>query len=123
VEVIAALAIVSIALLGLLRLHLTSVKMAETAQARTQAVFLARAKITETLCSEYRQTETKEGTAETDGLNFAWRTELTSADLPQLGKLGLRTLQRLRVNVSWREGDARKSVELTTYVADSKTNE
>ena len=49
VEVIVALVIVSISLLGLIRLHLISISMADSAEMTSQAVLLAEEKIAETL--------------------------------------------------------------------------
>ena len=48
IEVIAALAIVSIALLGLLELHLTSIKMTDTARTTALAILVAQEKAAET---------------------------------------------------------------------------
>ena len=59
VEVIVALVIVSISLLGLIRLHLISISMADAAEMTSQAVLLAEEKIAETLALGYP----KEGTA------------------------------------------------------------
>ena len=123
IEVIAALAIVAIALLGLLHLHLLSVRMADTAQTTAQAVFVAKTKIADTLCSPQQRTGTKSGTVETNGYQFTWRTAVTSADAPPLQKFGLRSLRQLQVDVMWREGAGQKSIQMTTYVADTKINE
>ena len=49
IEVIVALTVVSISLLALLRLHLISIRMTETAEITSQAVFLADQKLAEKL--------------------------------------------------------------------------
>jgi len=123
VEVIVALAVVSIALAGLLHMHLLSVKTADTAQAMAQAVLLARAKMTEALCTGSQETGAKSGTVDVNGAHFAWRTERTSVDAPQLQSLRGTALQQLRVSVMWQEGTGQKSVQMATYVADTTIHE
>jgi type II secretion system protein I len=122
IEVIAALAIVSIALLGLLHLHLVSIRMSDTAQTMAMAVLLAQEKISETLCGGPVPAGTKSGTAEANGSRLTWRTEVTNVD--SLASYGLRSgLQQLRVDVVWREGSGARSVQMTTYVADNRLHE
>jgi len=123
VEVIVALAVVSIALAGLLHMHLLSVKTADTAQAMTQAVLLARAKMTEALCTAAPETGAKSGTADVDGAHFAWRTERTSVNALPLQSLRGTALQQLRVSVMWQEGTGQRSVQMATYVADTTIHE
>ena len=123
VEVIAALAVVSIALVGLLQMNLLSAKAAETAQTMSQAVLLARAKMTEALCAGWQETRPQSGTTDVDGSQYAWRTELKSVDAPQLQNLRRGALRQLRVSVTWQEGAAQKSVEMATYVADTTIHE
>ena len=70
VEVIVALAIVSISLLGLIRLHLISIRMVEAAEVTSQAVLLAEEKIAEALALGYPKEGTKSGTVERNALLF-----------------------------------------------------
>ena len=125
IEVMAALAIVSTALLALLRLHLVSVRTADKAQITTQAVFLAQEKMAEALSVGYPPIGTKTGTAEIDGCSFTWRTKVTEAGPPQQPRSSLRLdhLRRLSVDVTWQTGPGGKRVELTTYAAESKIRE
>jgi len=122
IEVIAALAIVSIGLLGLLHLHLVSIRMSDTAQTMAMAILLAQEKIAESSCGGPVSAGTESGTTEANGSRFTWRTEVTNAD--SLASYGLRSgLQQLRVDVVWREGSGARSVQMTTYVADNRLHE
>jgi len=123
IEVIAALAIVSTALLGLLHLHLVSIRMSDTAQTMAMAVLLAQEKIAETVCGGPVPAGTKSGTAEVNRSRFTWRTEVTNVDSLVPYGLGRSSLQQLRVDVVWREGSGARSVQMTTYVADNRLHE
>jgi type II secretion system protein I len=120
VEVIIALAIISVSLLVLLRLHITSVNMVQRAQAISQAVFLADEKIAEMLATGFPGEGTDSGTVEKDGLALSWRTEV--ADLPsaQLDAQDVSGLRKVVVDVSWKQGVGRKHMQMSTYVADRK---
>ena len=125
IEVMAALAIVSTALLALLRLHLVSVRTADKAQITTQAVFLAQEKMAEALSAGYPPIGTKTGTAEIDGCSFTWRTKVTDARPPQQSRSNFRLghMRQLSVDVTWQTGPGGKQVELTTYAAENKIRE
>ncbi len=123
IEVLMALAIASIALLGLLRLHLVSMATADAAQAMTQAVFLAQEKLAEASVSGYPKQGTSSGAVETDGLRFVWKTEIADVGSRAVGSLPLKGLREIRSAVTWQRGADQKSVQMNTYVADSKTND
>jgi type II secretion system protein I len=125
IEVIAALAIVSIALLGLLQLHLVSLKAADRTQTLTQAVLLAQEKMAETLAGGYPPVGTRWGVAEADGASFTWRTEVAAArpSQPHQPALPLTGLRRLSVDVAWETGAGGPHVQMTTYVADGRIHE
>jgi len=125
IETVAALAIVSIGLLGLLQLHLISLRTADKAQATAQAVFLAQEKMAEILSAGFPSVGTRSGTVQTDGIHFTWRTEVTSAPLAQQGLPGSRLngLRQVSVDVACGEGPRERQVRLTTYVAERKIRE
>jgi general secretion pathway protein I len=125
IEVVAALAIVSIALLGLLKLHLISMQTADSAQVMNQAVLLAQEKMTEALCDGYPQAGTRSGVAEADGARFTWRTEVTDARSfsPRGLDLNLRGLRKLLVDVAWQRGSGEKHIQMATYMADNRVHE
>ena len=123
IEVLVALAIASIGLLGLLRLHLVSMKTADAAQAVTQAVFLAQAKLAEASAPDYPRPGADSGVVEADGLKLNWRTEITDVGSRVSGGLPLRGLRQIRSTVTWQDGADCKSVQMDTYIADTKTHE
>jgi len=120
IEVIIALAIVSISLLALIRLHIISISMAETAEITSQAVFLANEKIAETLALVYPEEGTNSGTVQKNALCLQWRTEVTDLQPPQLGGVDITGLRRIFVDVSWKQGIRWKHLQMSTYVADRK---
>ena len=120
VEVVIALAIVSISLLALIRLHLGSIRLAETARMTSRAVFLADQKIAEMLALGYPKEGANCGTAEEDAVCLHWQTEVTSLQLPQLEQADVTGLREISVDVSWEQGIGRKHIRMSTYVADGK---
>jgi type II secretion system protein I len=123
IEVLVALAIASIALLGLLRLHLVSMMTAEAAQAMTQAVFLAQERLAEASAPGYPRQGADSGSVERNGLSFVWQTEITDVGSQATGSLPVRGLRQVRSTVTWQQGANRKSLQMNTYVADTRTNE
>ena len=121
VEVLAALAVVSISLLGLLRLHLISITMADSAEATSKAVFLAREKIAETLALGYPEIGVDTGVVENDTSELRWRTEVSDFAPAYRGvEAGLAGLRRISVDVAWNQGVGRKHLQMSTCVADGK---
>jgi len=125
IETVAALAIVSIALLGLLQLNLVSIRVADKAQATTQAVFFAQEKMAEIQSAGFPAVGTRSGIVDNDGARFTWRTEVTDAAGSQQRQLGLRIdgLRKLSVEVTCGEGPRDRQIRLTTYVAEKKIRE
>ncbi len=122
IETVAALAIASIALLGLLQLHLISIRTADKAQTTTQAVFLAQEKMAELVSSGFPPVGSRSGVAENDGLRFTWHTEVTNASIPQMG-FRLDHLRKVSVEVGYGDHPSGPQVRLTTYVAEKKIRE
>jgi type II secretion system protein I len=120
IEVLIALVIVSISLLALIRLHLISINMTETAQIKSQAVLLANEKIAETLALGYPEEGTKSGTVEMNALGLHWQTQVTDIKPQQLDELDIVGLRRILVDVSWEQGIRYKHIQMSTYVADRK---
>ncbi|MFC1634999.1 prepilin-type N-terminal cleavage/methylation domain-containing protein [Planctomycetota bacterium] len=120
VEVMIALAIVSISMMALLRLHLISAHMVDKAQIMTQAVFLADEKIAETLAADFPEEGTRSGTVEKNGLTFNWKTQVENLQSIQLDVEDVAGLRKLLVDVSWKQGTNPKHLRMSTYVADRK---
>ena len=120
VEVMAALAIVSISLLALLKLHLISITMADRAQLTSEAVLLANEKVEETLAMGYPALAAGSGTVAKDNCSLQWQTEVTEQQIPSLNEAGIEGLRKVSVNVTWKQGRRRKCVQMSSYVADRK---
>lgn len=120
VEVLVALAIVSISLLALIRLHLISIRLADTAEITSQAVFLAEEKIAEMLTYGWPKEGTNSGTVEKNALCLYWRTEVTDVHLPQPAEANITGLRRIFVDVNWEQGVGQKHLQMSTYIADRK---
>ena len=120
IEVVVALAIVSISLLTLLRLHIISITMVDKAQITTQAVLLANEKIAETVAAGYPKECTDSGTTQTNGLTLNWQTEVKDLRLGQLEKVNITGLRKILVDITWKQGRSRKQLQMSTYVADRK---
>jgi type II secretory pathway pseudopilin PulG len=126
IETVAALAIASIALLGLLQLHLISIRMADKAQATTRAVFLAQEKMAEVLSAGFPQVGTRSGTVEIDNTRFTWRTEVADARLqPVERKAGTASsrMRKLSVEVACGADPRERQVRLITYMAENRIRE
>lgn len=122
-EVLIALAIASIALLGLLRLHLLSLATADAAQAMNQAVFVAQTRIAEASAAGFPREGTTSGTIERNGQQFTWKTEVRDVARPGNGRLILDGLREVSTTVTWKQASDEKTITLTTYVADSRIHE
>ena len=120
IEVIVALAIVSISLLVLLKLHLISIRMADSAHVTKQAVFVAEQKIAEVLAEDYPKVGSHYGTLGQNGALFNWRTEVTDLYSYPLNEANVTGLRKVLVDVSWKQGISSKHLQMSTYVADRK---
>ena len=120
VEVIVALVIVSISLLGLIRLHLISISMADAAEMTSQAVLLAEEKIAETLALGYPKEGTASGVVEKNTHSLHWQTEVAGLQSPQLVEADITGLRKICVEVGWKQGSSSKSLQMSTYVADRR---
>jgi len=120
VEVIIALVVVSISLLGLIRLHLISISMAEVAEVTSQAVLLAEEKIAETLASGYPEEGVKSGEIEKDAQILHWRTEVADLQSSKLTDVKITGLRRICVEVGFKRGSGSKTLQMSTYVADRR---
>ena len=118
IEVLVALAIVSISLLALIRLHIISIRMTDTAQITSQAVLLANEKIAETLAAGFPQEGTDSGTVQNNALGLHWTTEVTNLLSTQLQDMKITGLRKILVDVSWKQGINRKHLQMSTYAAD-----
>lgn len=120
VEVMIALAIVSISLMALLRLHLISAQMLDKAQIMAQAVFLADKKIAETLAADSPEEGIRSGAVEKNGLKLNWKTRVENVRSIQMDAEDIAGLWRVLVDVSWKQGTHPEHLRMSTYVANRK---
>ncbi len=123
IEVLIALAITSIAVLGLLRLHLLSMATADAAQATTQAVFVAQEQIAEAAAGGFPERGATSGTVERNGQQFTWQTEVRDITQPGRGDFTLNGLREVSATVTWQQTSGAKTVKMTTLVADPRIHE
>ncbi len=120
VEVIIALVVVSISLLGLIRLHLISINMAGAAEMTSQAVLLAEEKIADTLALGYPKEGVTSGRVEKNNQILHWRTEVKDLRSSKLTNAEITGLRSISVEVSFKQGAGSKSLQMSTYVADRR---
>jgi general secretion pathway protein I len=118
IEIIAALAIMGIALAGLLRLHLSSVTAADKAAGMVQATLLAEAKLNTFLEAGDASSLPLSGMEQYDSVLYQWNT-IVGQEHPA-GWPMRKPLQRIDIQVSWGQGRARQQIELSTYKAREK---
>lgn len=118
-EVLVAVAIVGVALVMLLRLHLLSLDATLAAQDLTTAVLLAEGKLATFMAQSPREGE-DEGQFDGPGLErFSWTTSVIDYDID----LGVQNdgreeaigLRHVTVSVHWRDGSRNRSYSLETY--------
>ena len=116
-EVLVAVAIVGVALVMLLRLHLLSLDATLAAQDLTTAVLLAEGKMA-TFMAESPDEGEEQG--QFDGPNlerFRWTTSVTehALDPGNDGREGAIGVRHVTVSVHWRDGNRDRSYSLETY--------
>jgi prepilin-type N-terminal cleavage/methylation domain-containing protein len=123
VEVMIALAVVSISLVALLGLHLRSLAMAQAAQMTSQAVLLADAKVAEVLACGYPGLGGSSGADERNNIAYDWQARVSNVESLRLGDILIAGLREVSVDVRWKQGPGRRHVRMATYVADRKMDE
>jgi type II secretion system protein I len=122
-EVVIALAITSISLLALLRLHLVSARLVDTAELKSQAVLLADGKIAEALADGFPNVGTTSGAVQHGGTSFQWQREVANLYPAELSNFNPdfqgNGLRKISVSIDWKTGIAEKHLNMFTYVADS----
>ena len=119
-EVVIALAILSISLLSLIRLHITNISMTDSAEITAQATCLAQEKIAEILAAGFPAKGSDRGIVENRSLLFDWHTEVEEIHLPQIDREDISGLRKISVDVSWKQGIRRKHLQMSTLIADRK---
>jgi prepilin-type N-terminal cleavage/methylation domain-containing protein len=118
IEVIIALVVVSISLLGLIKLHLISIRMAGAAEVTSQAVLLAEEKIAETLALGYPEKGITSGRMENNNQVMDWQIKVEDLYSSELNKAEISRLRSVCVDVDFKQGADTKNLQMSTYVAD-----
>ncbi len=120
IEVVVALVIVSVSFLTLLKLHTISIRLIQTARLTTQATLLADEKMAELLAADFPQPQTSSGTVEDGATAFEWRTEVAELRLPLFEQAHISSIRKVAVTVGYKQGSAKRYLEMTTFVTDRK---
>jgi len=120
VEATAALAIVSICLLALLRLHMTNIKLAQSARETAQALLLADEKIAQISSARFNPADIDSGTVEKDGIKFHWQSDIEKERLRIGGGDFVVEPSRVVVSVSWGRHGGVKRIKLLSFLYDGK---
>jgi len=113
-EVLVAVAVVAIALVTFMGLHLHSLDATIRSQDLTTAVLLAQAKMA--TMGEFPDTGAAEGQFEGAELErFQWATAVTEHTLDALGSGKAVTVRRLEVTVRWIDGQQLRHYTLEAY--------
>lgn len=120
VEVIAALTIVSIALVALLKLNIISINTTDVAGAICEATFLAEEKIAEALVDGYPELAAESGTVERNALPLFWQRQVADIRPTELAQANITGMRQVSVDVSWIKGSSRRQIQMSTYIANRK---
>jgi general secretion pathway protein I len=111
-EVLVALAVLSIALVALISQQAASIDRGNEARIITKATFVAQERMTTLLTQERLRLGEEEGEVP-DGIPpFQWRTVVEDAEIEGM--------KRLTVVVLWKEGDKERDVRFVTYVVSEE---
>jgi len=116
-EVLIALCILLIALVPLIQLHVTSIRLIDSSSRAARATLLANAKLAEITATEIPELGRANGRIEESrGLTFHWRSIVEKADPPELAEAALLGIRHVHVEMSWREGSQDATVSADTFV-------
>ena len=113
IESLIALAIVTLAVVALTRLHLQTLSLIDQTQSLYHAANFAQSKLEQTLA---QPTPTSSwGTDTHTPQNLQWNTTVSTAIFPFLKINNALPLQRIEVTTSWPSRNQTKQITLTTY--------
>ena len=118
-EVIIALAIASIALLALIRLHMISTKTVTSAEAIRAAATLARRKMEQTIAAGFPRQGTVSGTEHAGSAELLWRVRVDDEKPPALRRAEVGPMRKVTVRVEW-AANRDRNFEIATYLAERK---
>ncbi|MBN1844717.1 MAG: type II secretion system protein [Sedimentisphaerales bacterium] len=118
-EVLAALAVIAIALVVLLRLQVINLRTVGQDCQQTAALLTAREKLAEACRPENLRQAASRGTAQRAGRTFYWQTTSRPYELAGYPPDALNALRLVSVEVRWEQADTSPGIHLHTLVADS----
>lgn len=118
IEVLVALAVVSISMVGLIRLQMMSINLVDASDTSTSAVFLAREKLAETLSEGFPDEGSDSGVIESNGKKFHWEISVSDSDLIESGSSKNQNLRKVSVRIGCENSGKRDKLQMVTYVAD-----
>lgn len=113
-EIMVALAVLSISLVVLLGLRNRDVALSERARHITEATFLGRKKMTEISVSGFPDFGETSGTFGDDLPQYAWRQEVTQTPFEEV--------REVLVQIVWKTSKSEESVRFTSYLFDDGSN-
>jgi prepilin-type N-terminal cleavage/methylation domain-containing protein len=116
-EVLIALCIVLIALVPLIQLHITSIRLIDAGFRMARATLLANAKLAEIVATETLEIGGSDGRVEEErGLTFQWKSTVTEADLAECTGTTIPGVRHVRVDVTWHDGRQDAAFTVDTFV-------
>ena len=116
-EVIAAMAVVAIGLVALIRLQLISINATASAETATRATLIAQEKIDEAFTKPFEKITVSSGTTRQAGRDFQWQRRITDTMPMNTRKLDMSSMREINVKVSWKQGSGNKEIRLKTFRA------
>jgi general secretion pathway protein I len=111
-EVMVALAVLSIALVALFSQQAASIKQGNEARVITKATFLAQERMAEVLTRQQLRAGEEQGETQDSVPAFQWKTAVEETDVEGM--------QKITVIVLWKEGGQGRDLRFVTYVAAQK---
>ena len=111
-EVMVALAVLSLALVVIFSQQATSIDQGNEARIVIKATFLAQERMTALLTNDRLSIGEEDGEVPEDIPSFHWKQVVEESEIEGM--------QRVTVIVLWKEGDKERDVRLVTYVASQE---
>ena len=117
-EILVALCIVLIALVPLIHLHVTSIRMIDSGSHMARATLVAGDRLAEILARDVPELGKSSGRVkdETRGTVYHWSSVVTDAPVPALESARLMGIRQVHVDVTWQDGEREAIVSLDTLV-------
>ena len=97
-EVMVAMAILAMALVGVYQLQSQSISLATESRFKTSAALLAQSKMADVETAAILSIHTEEGDFGPDYPQYSWRLEISATELPQFKKIDVTVVNKTFVN-------------------------